>query len=95
MEETYEGRLRRLAEGVPERPCVVALVPTIDPEEAAALANDLARSVGAGRGGHTLLMSFETAPARLDHEIGLEEGPGLTDVLSGRAAMREVAAPGR
>lgn len=95
MDERYERQLAEIAERTPRAPCQVALIPTIALDQAAALANDVAQSIGEARHGHTILTSFEPAPARLDHEIGVEEGPGLSDVLAKRATLREVAALGR
>lgn len=95
MDDSYERQLAEIVTRLPRRPCVVALLPTIPLDQAAALASDVAQSIGAAQPGHTLLTSFEEGPARLDHEIGVEDGRGLTDVLSKRAAMAEVAAHGR
>ncbi len=95
MDETYERQLADIVARLPRRPCVVALVPTIPLDQAAALASDVAQSIGAAQPGHTILTSFEESPARLDHEIGVEDEHGLTDVLSRRAMMAEVSAHGK
>jgi len=95
MNETYERQIDELAREIPERSCVVALVPTIDADQAAALAGDLAGHIARDRAGHTLLVSLEDPPAALDHEIGVEGGPGLTEILAGRATLAQVAAHGR
>lgn len=95
MTDTYANRLARIAESLPPGPCVVALVPTIAEAHAAGLASDVAQQVARGREGHTLLFSLEDAPSRLDHEIGVEEGEGLTDVIGGRLPLARAAASGR
>lgn len=95
MEETYEARLDAVVARIPEEGGVIALVAMIEADQAAALASDLAQSVGRGRTGHTLLLSFEDGPSALDHEIGVEGGAGLTEVLAGKTAMAKVAAHGR
>lgn len=95
MSESYARTLERVAGAIPGDPCVVALVPTIDPEHAAGLAGDVAQAVARGREGHTLLFSLEPAPARLDHEIGVEGGAGLVDVLEGRLPLARAAASGK
>ncbi|MCG8467076.1 MAG: hypothetical protein MJB57_02570 [Gemmatimonadetes bacterium] len=94
MDETYERELRDIVAAMPTEPCIVALVPTIPLTEASALASDVAQRVGASRAGHTLLTTFESGDARLDHEIGVEGGSGLSDVLSQSATMVGVAARG-
>jgi len=95
MNETYERQIEEVAREIPEGPCLVALVPTIGADQAAALAGDLAQQIARGRQGHTLLVSLEDPPATLDHEIGVEGGPGLTAILAGRATVAGVAAHGR
>jgi hypothetical protein len=95
MNEMYERQIEEVARGIPEGPCLVALVPTIVADQAAALAGDLAQQIARGRPGHTLLVSLEDPPAALDHEIGVEGGPGLTAILAGRATVAGVAAHGR
>ncbi len=95
MSETYAARLQSIAQAVPEEPCVLALVPTIAESHAAGLASDLAQAIARGRKGHTLLFSLESGRARLDHEIGVEGGMGLTDVMEGRVPLARAAASGR
>ncbi|MDX1393118.1 MAG: hypothetical protein R3195_01960 [Gemmatimonadota bacterium] len=95
MEETYERELERTAAAVPDRGCLIALVATSSTDQAAALASDLAQLVGRARRGHTMLVSVEDAPPALDHEIGVEGGAGLTEVLEGAATAASVAAHGR
>ncbi|MFV1986421.1 MAG: hypothetical protein ACC682_04030 [Gemmatimonadota bacterium] len=95
MEKTYERQLESVVAAVPDGGCLLALVPTIERDQAAALASDLAQFVGRGRTGHTLLVSVEDPPAALDHEIGVEGGGGLTQVLAGETSVAQVAAHGR
>ncbi len=94
MEETYERHLAEIVAAMPKEPCVVALVPTIPLQDAAALASDVAQRVGKSRRGHTILTSFESYPSCIDHEIGVEGGKGLTEVLSKDVSMAGAAAPG-
>jgi len=95
MNETYESRIVEIARRLPEGPCLIALVPSIDRDQAAAIAGDLAQLLARGRAGHTMLLSLEDPPPALDHEIGVEGGPGLTEILAGRATLADVAAHGR
>jgi len=95
MEKTYERHLTEIVAAMPTEPCIVALVPTIPLEDAAALASDVAQRVGKSRSGHTILTSFESHPSRIDHEIGVEGGAGLTEVLSKDVPMARAAAPGK
>lgn len=95
MDDTYERQLEAVVGGLPGHPCLIALVPTIDVDQAAALAGDFAQLVGRGRPGHTLLLSLEASPAALDHEIGAEGVSGLSDILAGRITLAEGAAHGR
>lgn len=95
MSETYADRLKRIAGAVPRRPCVLALVPTLTTSHAAGLASDLAQRLARERAGHTLVFSLEDAPSRLDHEIGVEGGEGLTGVIEGRLPLARAAASGR
>ena len=95
MEEIYQRQLQAAADRLPGRPCRVALVPLTEPDQAAAIANDFAQLAARARNGHTLLFSLESAPAALDHEIGVEEGEGLVDILAGRVTLAGVAAHGR
>ena len=95
MDETYERQLEAVAGQLPGGPCLVALIPTIAPDQAAGLAGDLSQLVGRERAGHTILLSLEDAPAALDHEIGVEGGRGLSDILAGRITMAQGAAHGR
>ncbi len=95
MEEAYERQLDLLAEAAGPDQGRIALVSTIPLQQAAALASDLAQTIASRRPGHTLLISLEDGPSRLDHEIGVEGGGGLTDVLRGRATMSRVAARAR
>lgn len=94
MEETYERQLETIVGRLPTGGCVVALVPTIDDEHAAALASDAAGSIGRGRAGHTLLLTLDRSGA-LDHEIGVEGGHGLAEVLAGEVSLARAAAHGR
>ena len=95
MSETYKDRLERIAAALPPGPCVLAFVPTVTESHAAGLASDLAQQTSRGRDGHTLLFSLEPAPSRLDHEIGVEGGAGLIDVIHGRLPLARAAASGR
>lgn len=95
MSETYVNRLERIAGALPRGPCIIALVPTVTRVHAAGLANDIAQRVAHGREGHTLLFSLEDAPSRLDHELGVEGGAGLLDVIQGRLPLARAAASGR
>jgi len=95
MSETYADRLERIAGSLPPGPCVLALVPTIAEAHAAGLASDFGQRVAHGREGHTLVFSLEDAPSRLDHEIGVVGGEGLTDVIEGRLRLARAAASGR
>jgi hypothetical protein len=95
MEESYERQLESALAAFPDEGCLVALVATIELDQAAALASDLAQVIGRSRTGHTLLVAIEDAPPALDHEIGVEGGAGLTEVLAGTKTVSQVAAHGR
>jgi len=94
MDATYERQLAAVAGQLPEGPCLVALIPTIEADQAAGLAADFAQLAGRERPGHTILLSLEGSPAALDHEIGVEGGPGLSDILAGRITLAQGAAHG-
>ena len=94
MEETYERQLQVIVDRIPAAGCVVALVPTLDDDQAAALASDAAGSIGRARRGHTLLLTLDRSGS-LDHEVGVEGGPGLTEVLAGDVSLAKAAAHGR
>lgn len=95
MSETYVNRLERIAGSLPPGPCILALVPTVTETHAAGLASDFVQRVARGRDGHTLLFSLEDAPSRLDHELGVEGGAGLVDVIEGRLRLARAATSGR
>jgi hypothetical protein len=95
MEKTYERQLESVVNAVSDDGSFLALVATIERDQAAALASDLAQLVGRSRTGHTLLISIEDAQAALDHEIGVEGGAGMTQVLAGETSVARVAAHGR
>ncbi len=95
MEKTYELQLESVVDAVSDDGSFLALVATIERDQAAALASDLAQFVGRSRTGHTLLISVEDAPVALDHEIGVEGGAGITQVLAGESSVARVAAHGR
>lgn len=95
MQTKYESQLESVVHDLPDGGCLIALVATIETDHAAALARDFAQLVGRSRTGHTLLVSIEYSPPALDHEIGVEGGAGLTQVLAGASTLSEVAAHGR
>lgn len=95
MDQAYQDRLAEVAGNLPDRPTAIVLIPTLPLDQAAALANDLAQTIGSRRSGHTILTSFESPPSHLDHEIGAEGTDGLTEVLSQRTTLARAAAHGR
>ncbi len=92
MDAQYQQELRRIAERLPSGPFVVALAAAGEIGSAAAMAGDLAAEIAGRRTGHTILFSLESAPAALDHELGVESELGLGDALAGRATVRDIAA---
>jgi hypothetical protein len=94
MEETYEHQLETIAAAIPPGGRLVGLVPTIDADQAAALAGDVAGTIGRARDGHTLLLTLDPTGS-LDHEIGVEGGAGLTEILAGKVSLAQAAAHGR
>lgn len=94
MEETYERQLETIAGAIPAGGRIVGLVPTTDADQAAALAGDVAGTIGRARDGHTLLLTLDPSGS-LDHEIGVEGGAGLTEILAGKVSLARAAAHGR
>ncbi len=92
MDARYREELRRIAQRLPSGPSVVALAAAGEIGRAAAMAGDLAAEIARRRAGHTILFSLESAPAALDHELGVESDLGLGDALAGRATVRDIAA---
>jgi hypothetical protein len=92
MDPAYTDRLESVVRNLPDGPCAVGLVVASGADWVLAASGDLAASVSRGRTGHTILLSLASDQPDLDHELGVESRLGLSDVLSGAASLKSVAA---
>lgn len=95
MDPTYTDQLEAIVAKLPEESCVLGLIAAPDADWALAAAGDFAATVSRARQGHTILVSVASDRPDLDHELGVESELGLSDVLTGAASMKSVAARSR
>jgi hypothetical protein len=95
MDPTYTDRLETIVAQLPEESCAVGLIAAPDADWTLAAAGDFAAIASRARPGHTILVSLASRRPDLDHELGVESELGLSDVLTGAASLKSVAARSR